>query len=427
MKTKQILKIGLLSFFLANTAYAQNYQFDFSGKKKVEKGIVAISSDSIYPCKGGYGYDFLPAPSKNGNSPFFFSVDVPDGNYLVTVTLGSKQKAGSTTVRAESRRLFLENISTRKGEFLTFRFTVNKRNTIIGNGEKVQIKEREKNKLNWDDKLTFEFNGDAPCVSSLKIERTDDVLTVFLAGNSTVVDQDNEPWASWGQMIPRFFDEHVCFANYAESGESADTFIKAGRLKKALTQMKKGDYMFIEFGHNDQKLKGPGKGAYYYFATNLKYFVDVVREKGGIPVFVTPTQRRSFDEAGKIRETHEDYPDAMRWVAQREGVPVIELHDMTRTLYEAMGVEASKKAFVHYPAGTYPHQTKDLADNTHFNPYGAYEIAKCVVEGVKKLNLPWVQYLRKDYQAFNPAMPDEVKALKWNESPFTEIEKPDGN
>lgn len=427
MKTKQILKIGLISFFLANTAYAQNYQFDFSGKKKVEKGIVAISSDSIYPCKGGYGYDLLPAPEKDGNSPFFFSVDVPDGNYLVTVTLGSKKKAGSTTVRAESRRLFLENISTRKGEFLTFRFTVNKRNTIIGEGEKVQIKEREKNKLNWDDKLTFEFNGDAPCVSSLKIERTDGALTVFLAGNSTVVDQDNEPWASWGQMIPRFFDEHVCFANYAESGERADTFIKAGRLKKALTQMKKGDYMFIEFGHNDQKLKGPGKGAYYYFATNLKYFVDVVREKGGIPVFVTPTQRRSFDEAGKIRETHEDYPDAMRWVAQREGVPVIELHDMTRTLYEAMGVEASKKAFVHYPAGTYPHQTKALADNTHFNPYGAYEIAKCVVEGIKKLNLPWVQYLRKDYQAFNPATPDDVKTFKWNESPFTEIEKPDGN
>ena len=159
-------------------------------------------------------------------------------------------------MRAESRRLFLENISTRKGEFLTYRFTVNKRNTIISDGEKVQIKEREKNKLNWDDKLTFEFNGDAPCLASLKIEPVNDVVTVFLAGNSTVVDQDNEPWASWGQMIPRFFDEHVCFANYAESGERADTFIKAGRLKKALTQMKEGDYMFIEFGHNDQKLKG---------------------------------------------------------------------------------------------------------------------------------------------------------------------------
>lgn len=107
--------------------------------------------------------------------------------------------------------------------------------------------------------------------------------------------------------------------------------------------MKEGDYMFIEFGHNDQKLKGPGKGAYYSFASNLKYFVDVVRAKGGIPVFVTPTQRRSFDNSGKIQETHEDYPDAMRWVAQREGVQVIELHDMTRVFYEAMGVEPSKK------------------------------------------------------------------------------------
>lgn len=389
--------------------------------------MIQISSDSIYPCEGGYGYDFLPAPAKKSNEPFFFSVDVPDGNYLVTVTLGNARKAGSTTVRAESRRLFLENIPTRKGEFLTYRFTVNKRNTVIADGEKVQIKEREKNKLNWDDKLTFEFNGDAPCLVSLKIEPVNDVVTVFLAGNSTVVDQDNEPWASWGQMIPRFFDEHVCFANYAESGERADTFIKAGRLKKALTQMKKGDYMFIEFGHNDQKLKGPGKGAYYSFASNLKYFVDVVRAKGGIPVFVTPTQRRSFDNSGKIQETHEDYPDAMRWVAQREGVLVIELHDMTRVFYEAMGVEPSKKAFVHYPAGTYPNQTKDLADNTHFNPYGAYEIAKCVIEGIKQLNLPWVKYLRDDYHPFNPAAPDRVDTFKWNDSPFTEVEKPDGN
>lgn len=427
MKTKRFLNIGLASLFLVNMAYAQDCQFDFNEKKKAEKGVVQISSDSIYPCEGGYGYDFLPAPAKKSNDPFFFSVDVPDGNYLVTVTLGNARKAGSTTVRAESRRLFLENIPTRKGEFLTYRFTVNKRNTVIADGEKVQIKEREKNKLNWDDKLTFEFNGDAPCLASLKIEPVNDVVTVFLAGNSTVVDQDNEPWASWGQMIPRFFDEHVCFANYAESGERADTFIKAGRLKKALTQMKKGDYMFIEFGHNDQKLKGPGKGAYYSFASNLKYFVDVVRAKGGIPVFVTPTQRRSFDNSGKIRETHEDYPDAMRWVAQREGVQVIELHDMTRVFYEAMGVEPSKKAFVHYPAGTYPNQTKDLADNTHFNPYGAYEIAKCVIEGIKQLNLPWVKYLREDYHSFNPATPDRVDMFKWNDSPFTEVEKPDGN
>lgn len=157
--------------------------------------------------------------------------------------------------------MFLNRIPTRKGEFKTFTFVINKRNTVIDGEEKVRIKLREKNKLNWDDKLTLEFNGSAPCVANIKIERADNVPTVFLAGNSTVVDQDNEPWASWGQMIPAFFNDRVCFANYAESGERADTFIKAGRLKKALTQMKPGDYMFIEFGHNDQKLKGPGKGS----------------------------------------------------------------------------------------------------------------------------------------------------------------------
>lgn len=426
MKLTSFLLMLVAGLAPVTSAMAQSYCFKFNSTKKSDAGI-AITPDSVYSNNRSFGYDLLPAPETKSNQPFFFSVNVPDGNYRVTVTLGSKKKAGVTTVRGESRRLFLENIATRKGEFKTFSFTINKRNTNISGDEKVRIKKREQGKLNWDDKLTFEFNGSAPCLANLKIERIENVPTVFLAGNSTVVDQDNEPWASWGQMITRFFDEHVCFANYAESGERADTFIKAGRLKKALSQMKPGDYMFIEFGHNDQKLKGPGKGAYYFFATQLKTFVDEVRLKGGIPIFITPTQRRSFDENGKIKETHEDYPDAMRWVAQREQVPVIELHDMTRTFYETLGVENSKKAFVHYPAGTYPGQDKDLADNTHFNPYGAYEIAKCVIEGMKQLNLPFVQYLRPDYQTFDPAHPDNPDEFKWDNSPFTEIEKPDGN
>lgn len=120
---------------------------------------------------------------------------------------------------------------------------INKRNTHISEKENVRIKPRERQKLNWDDKLTLEFNGDAPQLSELIIEKINNVPTVFLCGNSTVVDQDNEPWASWGQMIPRFFNDSICFANYAESGESANTFIGAGRLKKALTQMKPGDYI----------------------------------------------------------------------------------------------------------------------------------------------------------------------------------------
>ena len=100
---------------------------------------------------------------------------------------------------------------------------------------------------------------------------------------------------------------------------------------------------------------------------------------------------------------------------------------MTTILYETLGVEDSKKALVHYPAGTWPGQEKDFADNTHFNPYGAYQIAKCVIEGLKKINHPLIQYLQEDYSSYNPATPDPFDSFIWNNSPFTEVEKPDGN
>lgn len=380
-----------------------------------------------YSEETGYGYDLVETPTKDSKSPFFFSVRVPDGNYKVTVRLGSRKQAGITTVRAESRRLFIESVPTKKKEFIECTFIVNKRNTHIDGNEYVRIKPREKRKLNWDDKLTLEFNGSVPVCESITIEPADTtVTTVFLCGNSTVVDQDNEPWASWGQMIPYFFGTNVCIANYAESGESANTFIAAGRLKKALSQMKKGDYLFMEFGHNDQKQKGPGKGAYYSFMTSLKTFIDEARLRGAHPVLVTPTQRRSFDPDGHIRDTHEDYPEAMRWLAEKENVPLIDLNEMTRTLYEAMGVEPSKRAFVHYPAGSYPGQTQDFADNTHFNPYGAYEIARCIVEGLKT-QVPDLARHLKPFPTFDPAHPDNPDNFHWDDSPFTEIEKPDGN
>ena len=418
----------LAALWLSVTGYAQqtSFSFCFDGNKKDEKAL-QITKQQVFSEQTGYGYDLQSTPDLKANKPFYFSVAVPDGNYRVTVTLGSKKSAGVTTVRAESRRLFIENLPTRKGEFVQQSFVVNKRNTEIAPGEYVKIKVREKSKLNWDNKLTLEFNGDAPLLSALTIERVSDVPTIFLCGNSTVVDQDNEPWASWGQMITRFFDDQVCVANYAESGESANTFIAAGRLKKALSQMKAGDYLFMEFGHNDQKQKGPGKGAYYSFMTSLKTFIDEARARGAHPILVTPTQRRSFDERGKIKDTHEDYPEAMKWLAHKENVPLIDLNSMTRVLYEAMGVENSKKAFVHYPANTYPGQTKALEDNTHFNPYGAYQIAQCILQGIVDQKMSLQKYIRKDFKGYDPHHPDDINLFHWNLSPFAEIEKPDGN
>lgn len=420
----------MLGLPMALGSYGQTYRFDFTDSKngKTEENVIKITPKDVYTSEKGYGYDLQEAPVAGSNKPFFFSVDVPDGNYLVTAVVGNKKAAGETTLRGESRRLFFENLPTKKGEFKTCKFVVNKYSTEIREGDSIKnIKAGSRNRWNWDDKLTLEFNGDAPQLAYLEIERVDDVPTVFISGDSTVTDYDVEPYASWGQMIPRFFNDGVAFANYAESGARLDSFKDRGRFEKLLSEVKPGDWVFIEFGHNDQKLKGPGKGAYYYYMTHLKEYIDEVRSRGANPVLLTPTCRRFFDDEGHVISTHEDYPEAMKFIAQRENVPLIDLQEMTRTLYETLGVENSKKAFVQYPAGTYPGQKDDLKDNTHFNPYGAYEIAQCVVEGMKQLDLPLTQYIRNDYKTYNPANPDSFASFKWIECPFIEITKPEGN
>lgn len=373
--------------------------------------------------------DLSKAQNVKSNAPFTRNIEVPDGNYKVTIVLGSKKKAGNTVVRAENRRLMVDELATKKGQFKTVEFVVNKRTPEIEKGKRVKVKDREKNYNTWDNAINLEFTGAAPAVKEVKIERDTTATTIFLCGNSTVVDQPYEPWASWGQMIPRWFGPEVAISNNAESGLTAGSFLGSYRLDKILTMMKKGDYVICEFGHNDQKEKMAGAGAWYNFSYNLKVFIDKVRAKGGNIIFVTPTQRRRFDDAthSKILETHGDYPDAMRAVAKREGVPVIELHDMTRTFFETLGYENSKKALVHYPANTFPGQDKPLADNTHFNPYGAYEIAKMVVMGMKQLNLPIVKYLRSDWKDFNPAQPDDYNKFVWYNSVQQDVTKPDGN
>lgn len=398
------------------TASAQSFDIDMT------------KPQPAYTDATGYGYDVNGIPAKGSTAPFYFSVKVPDGNYKVTLTLGAKKKAAQTVVRAESRRLFVEKTDTKKGKFATCSFVVSKRSPYISEKMRVRIKDREKDYLNWDDRLTLEFNGPAPAVSRIQIEPDTTATTVFLCGNSTVVDQNLEPWASWGQMIPRWFGQGVCISNHAESGLTASSFLAQNRLEKILTMMKPGDYVFCEFGHNDQKEKGPGSGAYYNFAFALKKFIDQVRGKGGHLVFVTPTQRRAFEADNKhIKETHANYPDAMREVARRENVPVIELHDMTRTFFETLGFENSKRALVHYPANTFPGQDKELADNTHFNPYGAYEVAKMIVMGMKQINLPIIGQLRPDWKDFTPDQPDNFETFKWYPSVIFETRKPDGN
>ncbi|MCC3154956.1 rhamnogalacturonan acetylesterase [Hymenobacter sp. BT770] len=432
------------SSLLATAAVAQPaktaFKFDF-GPGKAASGYQQVLPTAVYSSTTGCGFDFgttvsgadrggkdaLKGDFVTSDKPFYFSVDLPEGNYNVTVTLGDAQGASSTSLRAESRRLLLQKAETTPGKFITQTFTVNIKSRQITPTTTVQLKPRELNKLDWDNKLTLEFNGAHTCLNSLEITPAPTAVTVFLAGNSTVVNQDDEPWAAWGQMIPRFFKPGVAIANHAESGLSLGSFLGSKRLDKVLSVMKPGDYLFIEFGHNDQKEKGPNDGAYHSYTERLRHFVSEARKKGGLPVIVTSTSRRSFGPDGKIVNSLGDYPAAARAVAQQDNVPLIDLNAMTVKLYEAIGPEESKKAFVHYPANTYPGQTQALADDTHFNPYGAFEIAKCIVEGIKANKLGLVKFLRNDTPAFDPAHPDALASWNWPNSPRSTVIKPDGN
>ena len=189
---------------------------------------------------------------------------------------------------------------------------------------------------------------------------------------------------------------------------------------------KPGDYLFIEFAHNDQKPGGNHLDPFTTYKATLKEWIAEARKRNITPVLVTSMHRRNFDSTGHIVNTLLDYPEAVRQTGKEEGVAVVDLNAMSKTLYEAWGPQKSIKAFVHYPANSFPGQTAALADNTHFSTYGAYQLAKCIVLGIKQADLPLAKYL-KDVPMFDPAKPDPVENWNLPLSSFIEDVKPDGN
>ncbi|NBA86264.1 rhamnogalacturonan acetylesterase [Emticicia sp. CRIBPO] len=409
------------------TAFSQTNKFDF-GSGETAKGHTKVDAGSFYTAKAGFGWMKGSAPVAgrgfiSSGKPLFFTVDIPEGNYDITLLFGEDSE---TTLKVENRRLMLEKVLAPKGKTVSRNITVSVRSPLISGKDSVRLKPREMTYLQWDRQLTFEFTGPKPKIARIEIKPKTQVKTIFLAGNSTVVDQALEPYSSWGQMIPRFFAPgKVVIANYAESGESIQSFVTERRLAKIESQIRKGDYLFIEFAHNDQKIKD--FDAFGKYADYLRKYIDGIREKGGIPVLVTSMPRRNFDQNGKIINTLGDFPEAMRGVAREKNTLLIDLNEMAGVLWESLGEETSKLAFVHYPANVFPGQTKPIEDNTHFSNYGAYELAKCMVEGIKK-NIPELTaLLLKDLKTFDPQHPDDPKTFDFPLSPVAEVIKPDGN
>src|SRR4030095_3797041 len=393
--TRSLRIVCVLLICSSTSVIAQQVlHFDF-GPTKAQIGYKRVRSDTFYSKTLGYGFEpggniacaerqtrVAPSGSCTSEKPFYFSVVLPEGNYIVRITFGDFEKESRTTVKAELRRLMLERVDTPAGKFVTRTFVVNVRTPAIAGGGEVKLKDREKTTeaWAWDEKLTLEFNNTRPTVNSIEIARADDLPTIYLLGDSTVCDQPSEPYASWGQMLTRFFSANVVVANHAESGESLRSSLGARRLDKVMSTMKAGDYLIIQYGHNDEKEKGEGVGAFTTYKADLKKFVAAARSRGATPILVTPMQRRTFDQSGKVTNSHGDYPEAVRQVAKEDGVVLVDLHAMSTRFYEALGPEKSKLAF------------KD-GDGTHHNNYGSYELAKCVVEVIRQSKLGLAKFL----------------------------------
>lgn len=415
------LLLGLVSLALSTPMMAQRgWSFNCS-QAKHPKGAIHLSAASLYSVPAStFGFDFGTVPNSftggscSSTQPFYFSVAAPDGNYQVTLVLGGP-RVSTTTVRAESRRLFVKQMNVAASRSRRVVFIVNVRTpNIFPPGEphstgpfpQVRLKQREIGAQDWDDRLTLEFSGDYPSIRSISIRPVVNVPTIYIAGDSTVVDQTKEPWAAWGQMLPVFFNSRISVANEAESGETIRSFVSERRLAKVMSTIRPGDYLMIQFGHNDQK---PGQG-YVPAATDFKtYLLEYIREArahGATPILVTPMNRRNFDADGKIVPTLGDYPQAMREVAAQQDVALIDLNALSKTLFEAMGEAGTLHAFVHFPANSFPDQPVELKDNTHFTSYGAYELARAIVQAIRDQKLPLGRYLRLPVSSFNPAHPD---------------------
>jgi lysophospholipase L1-like esterase len=415
-------------------------RFDF-GPGAVADGFTPVTADTVYSSARGYGFepgaaitgidrggDALQGDFCTSEKPFFFSVDLPEGDFRVKLWLGDRAGASQTVVKAESRRLMLEPVVTKPGEVATATFLVHLRTPQIPGGGQVRLKPREIGALHWDRRLTLEFNGARPCVAALEITPADDAITVFLCGDSTVTDQQLEPWAAWGQMLPAFFGPTVAVANHAESGETIQSFVGERRLDKVLSMLKPGDYLFLQFAHNDQKPGPEHTDAATGYKDLVRRYVADARARGAHPVLVTSMERRNFDGAGRhIVPSLAAYPQALREAGAELGVPVVDLNAQSILFYEALGPEEAKRAFVHFPANRYPGQDKALADDTHFSTYGAYELAKCVVEEIKAHVPALAAHLRPGLPAFDPAHPDAFADWRLPADPPKPVVKPEGS
>ncbi len=223
--------------------------------------------------------------------------------------------------------------------------------------------------------------------------------TIYCIGDSTMANKDNpneNPERGWAQVLPLFFTKEVKIDNRAVNGRSSKSFINEKRWDSVCKVLKPNDYVFILFGHNDQKIKDSTRytnphTAYRY---NLIRFVKETREKGAIPILFSSIARRNFNEFGTLVDTHGEYPMEVRLVAQELKVPFVDLQYLTEELEISCGPEGSKKLHLHFKPGEHPYYPNGKEDNTHLSKKGALSVSRLVVDELRSLGLPLVGMLK---------------------------------
>lgn len=323
---------------------------------------------------GGLGPAPKPDPALlaqcTGTAPITCTFDVPPGHYDVTLQLGDRRVAAQTEVFAEARRLMVGSIDTAAGELVRRTFTVNVRNP-----------EAQQNGFSGPGTpgLTLTFAGSAPKVSGIGLAPAGcETQRLFLAGDSTVTDQDAVPYTGWGQRLPISYRRGLSVVNHSGSGESSVSFLAKPEMWAALQpQLRPGDVALVQFGHNDKQSTAE------VFRANLTEIVRGIRATGAQPVLVTPVVRRWFtgstlNSTGLIvNGLGVDLPAEMRSIAAAEAVPLIDLTARSQAVVEGLGPEQAKALYL----------TREKRDDTHTSEYGASVYAGLVATGLKELGL----------------------------------------
>ncbi|MBP5136902.1 MAG: rhamnogalacturonan acetylesterase [Paludibacteraceae bacterium] len=242
-------------------------------------------------------------------------------------------------------------------------------------------------------------------------------VKIFLAGDSTMADKEEiaYPETGWGQTLPSYFNDNVIIENHARNGRSTRTFISEGRWDFLISRVGKGDFVVIQFGHNDQsKKKADRYTTPEQYKANLEKMVDDVRAKGATPILCTPIERRKFDNNDNFVDQHGNYPNLVRAVAKEKNVILIDMQHSSMDFLIAAGTEGSIKYFLHVKPGECKKHPDGKEDNTHLRPEGALAIGKLFINEIEANG--------KDHKELNPL----IKNIKKGEITLTYTTKVDG-